>query len=87
MERNLLSKEIQLSTVFHILSSSSPMSDYLNYMKYLSFIQVLNFPSSHWSIISGWECSKYLAQVEKYDMKEKIANARFLTHRATSRGS
>ena len=38
MERNLLSKTIQLSTVFHILSKGRPMTDYLDYMKYLSFL-------------------------------------------------
>jgi hypothetical protein len=79
MERNLLSKTIQLSTVFQILSSGRPMTDYPNYMKYLSFLQVSNFPSSHWSVTSGWEWAKYLARVEKDDLKEKIANARFLS--------
>jgi hypothetical protein len=79
MERNLLSKTIQLSTVFHILSKGRPMTDYPDYMKYLSFLQMPNFPSSHWSLTSGWEWAKYLAQVEKDDMKEKIASARFVS--------
>ena len=48
-------------------------------MKYLSFIQVPNFPSSHWSLSSGWEWGQYLVQVEKDDMKENIANATFLS--------
>ena len=43
--------------------------------KYLYFIQATNFPSSQWSLSSGWEWGKYLAQVEKDNMKEKIANA------------
>ena len=43
MERNLLSKTIQLSTVFHILSNWRPMTYYPDYMKYLSFLQVSNF--------------------------------------------
>ena len=79
MERNLLSKTTQLSIVFHILSRGHPMTDYPYYMKLLSFLQVSNFPSSHWSVTSGWEWAKYLAQVENDDMKEKIANARFLS--------
>lgn len=79
MEKNLLSKSIQLSTVFHILSNGRPMTDYPKMMKYLSFIQVPNFPSSHWSLTSGWEWGKYLAQVEKDDMKEKIVKATFLS--------
>ena len=54
------------------------MTDYPKMMKYLSFIQVPIFPSSHWSLSSGWECGKYLAQV-KDDIKEKIANATFLS--------
>ena len=29
--------------------------------------------------MSGWEWAKYLAQVEKDDMKEKIAKARFFS--------
>ena len=29
--------------------------------------------------MSGWEWGKYIAQVEKDDMKEKIANATFLS--------
>lgn len=55
------------------------MTNYPYYMKLLSFLQVSNFPSSHWSVMSGWKWAKYLAQVEKDDMKEKIANARFLS--------
>ena len=55
------------------------MTNYPKMTKYLYFIQVPNFPSSHWSLLSGWEWGKYLAQVEKDDMKEKIANATFLT--------
>jgi hypothetical protein len=47
------------------------MTDYLDYMKYLSFLQMPNFPSSHWSLMSGWEWAKYLAQVEKDDMKRE----------------
>ena len=38
-----------------------------------------NFPSSHWSLTSGWEWEKYLALVEKDDMKEKIASSRFVS--------
>ena len=78
METNLLSKTVQLSTVFHILSNG-PMTNYPKMTKYLSFIQVPNFPSSHWSLLSGWEWGKYIAQVEKNNMKEKIANATFLS--------
>ena len=37
-----------------------------------------NSPYSHWPLLSGWEWGKYLAQVEKDDMKENIANATFL---------
>ena len=79
METNLLSKMIHLSIVFHILSYGHPMTYYPKMTKYLSFIQVPNFPSSHWSLLSGWEWGKYLDQVEKGDMKEKIANATFLS--------
>ena len=79
METNLLSKTIQLSIVFHILSNGRPMTNYPKMTKYLSFIQVPNFPSSHRSLSSGWEWGKYLAQVEKDDMKEKIENATFLS--------
>jgi len=53
MERSLLSKMIQLSTAFHILSNGHPMTDYPNHMKLLSFIQIPNFPSSDWSVTSG----------------------------------
>ena len=35
-----------------------------------------SFPSSHWSVTSGWEWKIYLAQVEKDDLKENITNAR-----------
>ena len=79
METNLLSKTIQFSTVFHLLSNGHPMTDYPKMMKYLSFIQVPKFPSSHWSLSSGWERGKYLAQVEMDNMKEKIANDTFLS--------
>ena len=79
METNLLSKTIQLSIVFNILSNGHPMTYYPKMTKYLSFIQVPNFPSSHWSLSSGWEWGKYLAQVEKDDMEEKIVNATFLS--------
>jgi len=54
------------------------MIDYLDNMKFLSFLQVPKFPSSHWFVTSGWGWAGYLAQVEKDDLKEKIANARFL---------
>ena len=45
--------------------------------KYLSFIQVPNFPSSHWSLSSGREWGKYLAQVEKDDMKRRLQMLHF----------
>ena len=45
------------------------MIDYPKMTKYLSFIQVPNFPYSHWSLSSGWKWGKYLAQVEMDDMK------------------
>jgi len=69
MERSLLSKTIQLSIVFHILSKGRPMTDYPDQMKFLSFLHVPNFPSSHWSVTSGWEWARYLAQVEIDDLK------------------
>ena len=53
------------------------MTNYPKMTKYLYFIQVPNFPYSPLSLSSGWECGKYLAQVEKDDIKEKIANATF----------
>ena len=53
------------------------MIDYLEYKNYVSFLDVSNFPSSHRFVTSGWEWAKYLAQVEKDDLKEQIANARF----------
>ena len=79
MERNLLSKMTHLSIAFHILYRGHPMINYPDYTKYLSFIQVLNFPSSHQSIMSGHEWARCLAQVEKDDMKEKIVDARFFS--------
>jgi hypothetical protein len=79
MEINLLSKTMQLSIVFHILSRGRPMTYYPDYKNFISFLEVSNFPSSHWSVTSGWEWEKYLAQVEKDDLKEKIANARFFS--------
>jgi hypothetical protein len=79
MEINLLSKTIQLRTIFHILSKSLPMMDYLDYMKNLSFLQIPNFSSSRWYLTSGWEWGKYLTQLEKDDMKENIANSRCLS--------
>ena len=68
---------MQLSFVFHILSRGRHMTDYRDYKNYVSFLDVSNFPSSHWFVTSGWEWAKYLAQVEKDDLKEKIANANF----------
>ena len=68
MERSLLSKTIQLSTVFHILCKGRPMIDYPDHMKFLSFLHLPNFPSSHWSVTSGWEWERYLAQVENDDL-------------------
>ena len=43
MERNLLSKTTQISIIFHILSRGRPMTDYPDYMKLLSFLQVQTF--------------------------------------------
>ena len=48
------------------------MTDCPEYKNYVSFLDVSNFPSSHWSVTSGWEWEKYLAQVEKYYLKENI---------------
>ena len=58
MARNLLSKMTQLRIVFHILSRGCPMTDYPDYKNYVSFLEVSNFPSSHWSITSGWKWAK-----------------------------
>ena len=69
----------ELSTIFHILSRGHPMTDYPEYKNYLSFLDVSNFPSSHWSIMSNSEWAKYLDQVEKDDLKEKIANSIFFS--------
>ena len=46
------------------------MTDFPDYKKFISFIEVSNFPSSHWSITSGWEWEKYLVQVENDYLKE-----------------
>jgi hypothetical protein len=70
---------MKLSTIFQILSKGHSMKNYPNYMKYLSFLQVSNFPFSHSSIMSAWEWERYVAQVENDDMKENIVNARFLS--------
>jgi hypothetical protein len=40
LERNLLSKETQLSTTFHMLSRGCLMIDYQDCMKYPSLLQV-----------------------------------------------
>lgn len=69
---------IQLSTVFSILSKGHPKLDYPDHTKLLYFLQVPNFPSSHWPITSGWGWAGYLAQVENDDLKENIAHDRFL---------
>ena len=79
METNLLSNTIQLSIVFHILPNGHPMTNYPKMMKYISFIQLPNSPSSHFSLSSAWEWGKYLAQVENDDIKEKTTNATFLS--------
>ena len=55
------------------------MKDYPDYNNYVYFLDASNFPSSHWSVTSGWEWEKYLAQLEKDDLKENIANAIFFT--------
>eukprot|EP01018_Ginkgo_biloba_P012269 Gb_00696 [translate_table: standard] len=78
MVTNLLSKTVQLSTVFHILSRGRPMTNFPEYMNFLSFLEVSNFPTSHWSISSGWEWERYIAQVEMEDLQEKIRTSRFL---------
>jgi hypothetical protein len=70
---------IQLSIVFHILSRGRPIIDFPDYKNFIYFIEVSNFPSSHWSVTSGWKWEKYLAQVEKDGLKENIANARFFS--------
>ena len=55
------------------------MTNYPDYKNYVSFLEVSNFPSSHWFLMSGWEWEIYLCQVEKDDLKEKIANAGFFS--------
>ena len=55
------------------------MTYYSKYKNYVYFLDVSNFPSSHWSIMSNSEWAKYLDQVEKDDLKEKIANAIFFS--------
>ena len=55
------------------------MKNYPKILKFLSFIKAPNFSSSHWSMTCGWEWAQYLAQVEKDDLKEHIANATFLS--------
>ena len=55
------------------------MEDYPYYKNYVSFLEVSNFLSSHWPVTSGWEWEKYLAQVEKDDLKEIIVNSLFVS--------
>ena len=47
MEINLLSKIMQLSSVFHILSRGRTMTNYLYYKNYVSFLDTSIFPYSH----------------------------------------
>ena len=54
MERNLLSNTMQLSIVFHILSRGRPMTNFPDYKKFVSFLEVSNFSSSLWLVMSGW---------------------------------
>ena len=55
------------------------MTYYPEYKNYVSFLDVSNFPSSHGSVTSFWAWEQYLAQVEKEDLKENIANAIFFS--------
>lgn len=79
MEINSLSKMIQLSIVFHNISKGFPMKNYPHYINYLSFHKVLSFPSSYWSITSGWISTTYLAQVENDDIKKRFQMLSFLS--------
>lgn len=69
MWTTLLAKTMQFLTIFKILKNGRPILDYLNYKSYLQFRGVHHFPCSHWLQSSAWEIVKYLAMVEKEDLK------------------
>lgn len=58
-----LTKTVQMSVIFHILSRGHPMKDFLEFSNLLSFLNVPHYPMSHWSINVGWEMENCLAEV------------------------
>ena len=58
-------KVVQLGVVFYIFSRGRPMKDYPSMTALLHFLKTRNYPNSHWSVNSGWEWTRCLAQIEK----------------------
>ena len=69
------SKIVQMSTIIHIIELGRPMKDYVHYKDFLNFISIPKFPSSHWSINSGWVFLKHMDEVIRKDLGESIKNS------------
>lgn len=55
------------------------MEDYVYYKDLLNFLSIPKFPSSHWSINSGWVFLKHMVEMVRQDLGESIKNADFIS--------
>ena len=69
-----------MSTIIHIINLESAMKDYVHYKDLLNFLSTPKFPSSHWSINSGWVFFKHMDEVVRKYLGESIKNSDFFPY-------
>ncbi len=56
-------KLVQFDVYFFMVSKGKPMIDYENMNKLLQFLDVKDFPKTHWYNLVGWEMVSYMHEI------------------------
>jgi len=73
-------KLVQFSTCFHMLVEGRPMIDFESMNKLVHFLDVKNFPKTHWSNTSGWEMASCMHDLVVNKTKTFVEVVRFISH-------
>jgi len=62
-----------------MVSKAKPMIDYENMSKLLQFLDVKDFPKTHWSNSIGWEMANYMHELVVKKTRDLVQVAKFIS--------
>jgi hypothetical protein len=62
-----------------MLVKGKPMTNYESMNKLLHFLDVKNFPKTHWSNTNGWEMASYMHELVFNKTKSLVESVKFIS--------